>query len=37
VEWAHTNLVIEDKGSGSSLIQSLKNGSSWNRVGDFRG
>jgi predicted phage terminase large subunit-like protein len=25
VEWAHTNLVIEDKGSGSSLIQSLKN------------
>ena len=25
VEWAHTYLVIEDKGSGSSLIQSLKN------------
>jgi predicted phage terminase large subunit-like protein len=25
VEWAHTNLIIEDKGSGSSLIQSLKN------------
>jgi predicted phage terminase large subunit-like protein len=25
VEWAHTDLVIEDKGSGSSLIQSLKN------------
>jgi predicted phage terminase large subunit-like protein len=24
VEWAHTHLVIEDKGSGSSLIQSLK-------------
>ena len=25
VDWATTNLVIEDKGSGSSLIQSLKN------------
>ena len=25
VEWAHTHLIIEDKGSGSSLIQSLKN------------
>jgi predicted phage terminase large subunit-like protein len=24
VEWAHTDLVIEDRGSGSSLIQFLK-------------
>jgi predicted phage terminase large subunit-like protein len=25
VDWTHTHLIIEDKGSGSSLIQSLKN------------
>jgi len=29
VDWATTNLVIEDKGSGSSLIQSLKSERIW--------
>jgi predicted phage terminase large subunit-like protein len=29
VDWAPTNLVIEDKGSGSSLIQSLKTEGIW--------
>jgi predicted phage terminase large subunit-like protein len=29
VDWATTNLIIEDKGSGSSLIQSLKSEGIW--------